>query len=62
MIHYFYGLHCKPNQNEQQLYPLLALLLNLFFSPNFSYNAKRPNPGLKLQMVLIHALWQNLWF
>jgi hypothetical protein len=28
-----------------------------FFSPNFSYNAKRPNPvGLKLQTVLIHAL------
>jgi hypothetical protein len=38
---------------------LLSAVNPLFFL----YNAKRPNPvGLKLQMVLIHALWQNLWF
>jgi hypothetical protein len=56
MIHYF-RLHCKPNQNEQQLYPSSCSSAVNFFSPNFSYNAKRPNPvGLKLQTVLIHAL------
>jgi hypothetical protein len=36
----------QPNQNEQQLYPTLALLQLTSFFPNFSYNAKkRPNPA-----------------
>jgi hypothetical protein len=49
----------KTSNNFIPLFLLSAV--NLFLQ--FSYNAKRPNPvGLKLQTVLIHALWQNLWF
>jgi hypothetical protein len=62
MIHY-YGLHCKPNQNEQQLYPTLLVLLQLtsVFFPNFSMQNVQ-TVGLKLQTVLIHALCKNLGF